>query len=61
MMGRVICQQGQPGLPDRLTLSAGDKFCHVNIQGRVTRVARVGFVIHQIREKFTLAVVLHHY
>ena len=60
--GRGVNRQGgYPGLLDRVTLSAGVKFCHVNVEGRVTRVARVGFVIHQIREKFTLAVVLHHY
>ena len=57
MMGGVTRQGG----PDRVTLSAGIKFCHVNVQGGVTRLAGVRFVIHQIRAKFTLAVVLHHY
>ena len=46
------------GLPDRVTLSAGVKFCHVNVQGGVTRLAGVRFVIHQFRAKFTLAMVL---
>ena len=48
-------------MPDRVTLSAGVKFCHVNVQGRVTRLAEVRFVIHQIRAEFTLVVALHHY
>ena len=48
-------------LPDRVTLSAGVKFCHVNVQGGVTRLAGVGFVILQIRAKFTLVMALHHY
>ena len=37
------------------------KFCYVNVQGGVTRLAEVRFVIHQIRAKFTLAVAFHHY
>ena len=32
-----------------------------DFQGGVTRLAGVGFVIHQIRAKFTLAVAFHHY
>ena len=31
MMGDVTRQGGFPGLPDRVTLSAGLKFCHVNV------------------------------
>ena len=30
-MGGVTRQGGFPGLPDRVTLSAGLKFCHVNV------------------------------
>ena len=37
------------------------KFCHVNVSRWGNRPGRVGFVIHQIRAKFTLAVALHHY
>ena len=37
------------------------KFCHVDVQGGVTRLAGVRFVIHQNRAKFTLALALHHY
>ena len=56
-MGGVTRQGG----PDRVTLSAGIKFCHVNVQGGVTRLAGVRFVIHQIRAMLTLTVALHHY
>ena len=45
----------------RVARSAGVKFCHVNVQGGVTRLAGVRFVIHQIGAKFTLVVVLHYY
>ena len=31
MIGGVTHQGGLPGLPDRVTLSAGIKFCHVNV------------------------------
>ena len=31
MIGVVTRQGGQPGLQDRVTLSAGVKFCHVNV------------------------------
>ena len=31
MIGRVTRQGGWPGLPDRVTLSARVKFCHVNV------------------------------
>ena len=31
MIGGVTHQGGYPGLPDPVTLSAGVKFCHVNI------------------------------
>ena len=31
MIGGVTLQGGYPGLPDRVTLSAGVKFCHVNV------------------------------
>ena len=31
MMGGVTRQGGFPGLPDRVTFSAGLKFCHVNV------------------------------
>ena len=61
MIGGVTRQGGKTGLPDRVTRSAGVKFGHVSVQGEVTRLAGVGFVIHQIRAKFTLAVALHHY
>ena len=59
MIGGVTCQGMETGLPDQVTLSAGFKFCHVTFQGGVTRLAGLGFVIHQIRTKFTLA--LQHY
>ena len=48
MIGGVTRQGGQPAQPDRVTLSAGVKFCHVTFQGGVTRLAGVGLVIHQI-------------
>ena len=31
MIGGMTRQGGLPGLPDRVTLSAGVKFCHVNV------------------------------
>ena len=31
MIGGVTRQGRYPGLPDRVTLSAGVKFCHVNV------------------------------
>ena len=31
MIGGVTRKGGYPGLPDRVTLSAGVKFCHVNV------------------------------
>ena len=31
MIGGVTHQGGQPGQPDRVTLSAGVKFCPVNV------------------------------
>ena len=31
MIGGVTRQGGLPGLPDRVTLSAAVKFCHVNV------------------------------
>ena len=31
MIGGVTRQGGYPGLPDRVTLLAGVKFCHVNV------------------------------
>ena len=31
MIGGVTRQGGYPGLPDPVTLSAGVKFCHVNV------------------------------
>ena len=40
MIGGVTRQGGYPGLPDRVTLSAGVKFWHVNVQGEVTRLAQ---------------------
>ena len=40
MIGGVTRQGGYPSLPDRVTLSAGVKFCYVNVQGRVTRSSR---------------------
>ena len=45
MIGGVTRQGGYPSLPDRVTLLAGIKFCHVNVsrrgnppsQGRILR------------------------
>ena len=31
MIGGVTRQGGKPGLPNRVTLSTGVKFCHVNV------------------------------
>ena len=53
---RRVARSTRPGNP-----LSRVKFCHVNVQGGVTRPAGVRFVIHQIRPKFILAVVLHHY
>ena len=61
MIGGVTRQGGKPGLPNRVTLSTGVKFCHVNVSKWDTHLAGVEFVTHQIRAKFTLAVALHHY
>ena len=47
MIGGMTRQGGLPGLPDRVTLSAGVKFCHVNVQGGVTPLAGVGFKFAQ--------------
>ena len=58
MIGGVTRKGGYRGLRDRVTLSAGVKFCHVNVS---TRLAGVRFVIHQIRAKFTVVVALHYY
>ena len=52
---RLHDRWGDP--PRRVALSAGVKFCHVNVQGAVTRLVGVLIVIHPIRAKFTLAVV----
>ena len=43
MIGGVTCQGMETGLPDRVTLSAGFKFCHVTFQGGVTCLAGLGF------------------
>ena len=40
MIGGVTRQGSYPGLPDRVALSAGVKFYHVNVQGGVTRSSR---------------------
>ena len=47
MIGGVNCRGGLPGVPDRVTVSARAKFC----QGGVTRLAGIGFVLHQTRAK----------
>ena len=37
MIDGVTRQGGQPGLPDRVTLSAGVEFCHLNVSRWVDR------------------------
>ena len=46
MIGGVTHLGGLPGLPGRVTLSAGVAFCHVNYSGGVTRLAGVEFMLH---------------
>ena len=43
MLGGVARQGGYPGLPDQITLSAGVKFCHVNVSrwGNPPRQGRI--------------------
>ena len=48
-----VCQTGFP--------QPGSNFAMQTFQGGVTRLPRVGFVTHQIRAKFTLAVAYHHH
>ena len=47
MIGGVTRLGGLPGLPGRVTLSAGVAFCHVNdSESGVTRLAGVEFMLH---------------
>ena len=44
MIGGVTCLGRLPGLPGRVTLSAGVTICHVTSQGGVTCLAGVAFM-----------------
>ena len=54
---RRVAGSARPGYP----LSRGHILPCKTFQGGVIRPAGVGLVIHQIREKLTLAVTLRHY
>ena len=51
MIGGVIRLGGLPGLPGRVTLSAGVTICHVNVQGGVIRLAVVAFMAKSSKTK----------
>ena len=53
---RWVARSARPGDPLSRVQSL-----HVNVSRWVTRLAGVGFGIHQIGAKFILAVALHHY
>ena len=46
MIGGVTRQGGYPGLPDRVTLSAGVKSCHVNVSrwGNPPSLGRIPYI-----------------
>ena len=52
MIDEVACPGWWLGLSGRVTLSAKVAMCHVNVSRRVTRLARVAFMLHlQVRKR----------